>query len=264
MLFCQAELIWPQEREMLLSYDLPKEGEFKILDVGCGSGEACRRMVKLFPHADVWGVDLIDVNVEYCSKEANKLPASEGERLHFVCGSAYELEKHLSLGSFHLVVCRSVLHAIPTPEKVMQQMRRVTKKGGYVHMLNEDYGLLWSWPRKEGDACWKGCIEFLQNTGSNPYMGRSSLTVVREHMCSKNDIVNVQYITVDNVRCDGKTLKKMFETWRDGYLHIIAKNSSVPYEALLSSFNECINACVAEGQYMCWQIVIATVRAATD
>ena len=52
----QAEAAWPQESRLYARYALPAGA--RILDLGCGTGEATRRLSGLFPGAaEVIGVD---------------------------------------------------------------------------------------------------------------------------------------------------------------------------------------------------------------
>src|ERR1700676_1867975 len=58
----QARAIWPQEIPLLRRYALPADS--RILDAGCGTGEAASRVAELFPQASVLGVDIIDDHLE--------------------------------------------------------------------------------------------------------------------------------------------------------------------------------------------------------
>ena len=58
----QARAIWPQEISLLHRYSLPAKA--RILDAGCGTGEASSRLAELFPEANVLGVDIIDAHLE--------------------------------------------------------------------------------------------------------------------------------------------------------------------------------------------------------
>src|SRR5439155_25717124 len=58
----QARAIWPQEVELIRRYALPDT--IRILDAGCGTGEAASRLAELFPRARVLGVDIIDDHLE--------------------------------------------------------------------------------------------------------------------------------------------------------------------------------------------------------
>lgn len=52
----QTEAIWPLESRLFSRYALPRQA--RILDLGCGSGEASLRLAAMFPGAEaVYGVD---------------------------------------------------------------------------------------------------------------------------------------------------------------------------------------------------------------
>jgi SAM-dependent methyltransferase len=60
-LAAQAEAMWPQELPLLRRYPLPEAP--RMLDAGCGTGEASRRLAEAFPGARVLGVDILDTQV---------------------------------------------------------------------------------------------------------------------------------------------------------------------------------------------------------
>ena len=130
----QARAIWPQEVELIRGYGL--SGELKILDAGCGTGEISSRLAELFPRVTVLAVDIIDQSLAL----ARARYAALGARLAFENRSIYELG--LPDRTFDLTVCRHVVHSIPFPERVFAELARVTKRGGWLHILAEDYGML--------------------------------------------------------------------------------------------------------------------------
>ncbi|MGH8800518.1 MAG: class I SAM-dependent methyltransferase, partial [Casimicrobiaceae bacterium] len=83
-LAAQARAIWPQEVPLLRRYALPAEA--RILDAGCGTGEAASRLAELFPRARVLGVDIIDAHLDL----ARSRYASLAPRLAFEHQSVYE------------------------------------------------------------------------------------------------------------------------------------------------------------------------------
>jgi ubiquinone/menaquinone biosynthesis C-methylase UbiE len=130
----QARAIWPQEVPLLRRYALPAEA--CILDAGCGTGEGSSRLAELFPSAKVLGIDIIDQHLELArSRYANFAP-----RLVFEHQSGFDLKA--ADRSFDLTVCRHVLHSIPHPDRVIAELVRVTRRGGYLHLIPEDYGML--------------------------------------------------------------------------------------------------------------------------
>ena len=128
-LAAQAEAIWPQEREILLGYGLPRS--FRGLDVGCGTGEFTRRLAKLFPQASLLGVDLYGPHLDL----AREVSATLSERVAFQEGDAFQLG--LGDATQDFASCRHMLQSVPHPEKVVDEMIRVLKPGGRIHLLGE-------------------------------------------------------------------------------------------------------------------------------
>src|ERR1039457_1679509 len=123
----QARAIWPQEIRLFHRYALPVEP--RILDAGCGTGEWSSRLAELFPRAQVVGVDIFDHDLDL----ARSRYASLAPRLTFEHQSVFELRA--ADRSFDLTVCRHVLHSIPYPERVIAELVRVTRPGGYLHFI---------------------------------------------------------------------------------------------------------------------------------
>ena len=132
----QARAIWPQEVELIRRYALPAEA--RILDAGCGTGEISSRLAALFPRSSVLGVDIIDHHLDLArSRYADLAP-----RLSFEHQSIFELSAPDR--SFDLTVCRHVLHSIPHADRVIAELARLTRRGGYLHLIPEDYGMFTS------------------------------------------------------------------------------------------------------------------------
>src|SRR5258706_553056 len=84
----------------------------------------------------VLGVDILDHHLELARTRYAPLAA----RLTFEHRSIYELG--LPDRTFDLTVCRHVVHSIPHADRVYAELARVTKRGGRLHLIPEDYGML--------------------------------------------------------------------------------------------------------------------------
>ena len=82
------------------------------------------------------GVDIIDSHLELARSRYARLTP----RLSFEHQSIFELQA--ADHSFDLTVCRHVLHSIPHADRVIAELARVTRPGGYLHLIPEDYGML--------------------------------------------------------------------------------------------------------------------------
>src|SRR5512132_4187527 len=198
----QAEAIWPQEIPLLRRYALPDEP--RILDAGCGTGEAAARLAELFPRAHVLGVDIIDPHLDLArTRYAHLAP-----RLAFAHQSVYELEAEDR--TFDLTVCRHVIHSIPYPDRVITELARVTRRGGHLHVIAEDYGMLHfqRGARDPRDFWHEAPTYFEAATGSDLFIGRNGFGILAAMNLEE---ISVDYVVVDTVRVPRETFAEILE-----------------------------------------------------
>src|SRR6201996_3915987 len=114
---------------------VPEDGAALFAEFACGPGLIARAMA---PRGDsVLGLDLTPAMVEKARAEAT---AAGVENVSFELGDATALD--LPDDSFDGAVTRFSLHHIPAPVRVLEEMRRVVKPGGYVvvadHVTDDD------------------------------------------------------------------------------------------------------------------------------
>src|SRR5262249_38084087 len=141
-LAAQAEAIWPQERPIFERHGSPG----KIVDVGCGTGEITARMAELWPNAELTGVDLEESHLERARERVRKATFRKGDALALPFAD----------GSFDLAVCRHLVQAVPDAKRVYGEMQRVLRPRGHLHVIAEDYGMLWCHPTPlDADGFWQ-------------------------------------------------------------------------------------------------------------
>jgi SAM-dependent methyltransferase len=112
-------------------------------------------------------VDILDVRLDRARSRATHL----GDRVHFEDRSVYDLG--LPAASFDLTLCRHVLHAIPHAEQAIMELLRVTRPGGVLHLIAEDYGMI-HFPVRRFDprAFWPdSALRFGASTGTDLLIG---------------------------------------------------------------------------------------------
>jgi ubiquinone/menaquinone biosynthesis C-methylase UbiE len=247
----QARAIWPQEVPLLRRYALPAEA--RILDAGCGTGEGSSRLAELFPGARVLGIDIIDHHLELArSRYANLAP-----RLTFEHQSVFELAA--ADGSFDLTVCRHVLHSIPYPDRVLAELARVTRRGGYLHLIPEDYGMLHFQrggldPR---DFWHQVPAGFEAATGTDLFIGRNTFGMLA---AMKLEQITVDYIVVDTVRVPRETFAAIIEAWRDGYAEPIGQLTPVSQQSAIAYFDQMIANIRNPRGYAVWMVPVVSAR----
>jgi ubiquinone/menaquinone biosynthesis C-methylase UbiE len=250
-LHAQAEVIWPQEQQLLARYGL--RGKCHIADIGCGSGEITSRLALIYPQANVTGIDILESSVAY----ARERYAALAPRLRFEQGDAFALA--LPSEQFDLVVCRHMTQSIPEPEKALAELRRICKPGGWLHVLSEDYGMLHMTAGSlDPDRLWQeGAMSFGRDTGVDLRIGRRTWSLL--HQLGIEEL-HVDYVVVDTVRVPRETFANILEAWRDGYADAISKHSKLPPDEVRALFEHIIASIRNPDEYAVWHIPIVSGR----
>ncbi len=247
-LAAQIEAIWPQEKSLLNFYRLPRNA--RVLDVGAGTGEFSARVAEHLPDALVLGVELLPASVELArSKHAALAP-----RLRFETGDAFQLA--LPDNSFDLVANRHMIQSVPHVDRILAELVRVTKPGGHVHVLAEDYSMLhmMSGPL-DPDVFWrKGPVEFAERTGTDSRIGRRAWSLLRA--AGLRD-VRVDYVVVDTLRVPRRVFADIITAWRDGYVDALS-TPEFPPARVRQHFDEIISSILNPDHYAVWHVPIVS------
>jgi len=247
----QARAIWPQEVELFRRYKVPQDA--RILDAGCGTGEIASRLAELFPQANVLGVDIIDHHLGLARSRC----AALAPRLAFEHQSVFELQARD--GTFDLTVCRHVLHAIPHADRVIAELARVTRPGGYLHLIPEDYGML-HFQRAALDPrdLWHTAVPiFGEKTGTDLFIGRDTFGILKALGLSE---ITVDYVVVDTVRVPRETFAGILAAWRDGYADSIGELTPISRESALAYFDQMIANIRDPLGYAVWMVPVVSAR----
>ena len=252
-LAAQAEAIWPQERPLFDRYGLAAGAQ--VLDAGCGTGEISLRLAEAFPQAQVLGVDIIDSHLELARSRSGSL----APRVRFENRSIFDLG--LPDGPFDLVVCRHVLQSIPHPERVIAELARVTKRGGWLHLIAEDYLMINFEPRRlDPDDFWfRGPRTFGETIGTDLRIGRKTYRILRQLALVD---ISVDYVVVDPLRVPRGTFAAIWTAWRDGFAQIVSEHSSVSRQEFEDHFNDMLETIGDPDGYGVWHVPIIAARVA--
>jgi ubiquinone/menaquinone biosynthesis C-methylase UbiE len=250
----QIEALWPQESTLFARYALPVDA--RILDVGCGTGEATVRLAAMFPGASlVCGVDVMPELLEV----ARRQPAPPAGRMpQFEQGDGFALQ--FADASFDLVVCRHVTQLLPEPHRLLAELRRVLKPGGWLHVLSEDYGML-HFPTRNGvdpDRLWhEAVVPYTQSTGTDARVGRSTLPMLRTLGLTHTSL---QYLTIDTERVPREYLVGIFTAWRDGYTEPLAAAGRLSHAEVQAMFEVIIDTVRDPQAYGVWHVPVVAGR----
>jgi SAM-dependent methyltransferase len=250
-LAAQADAIWPQEQPLFERYRLPAEAD--VLDAGCGTGEISFRLGQLFPNARILGVDVIDDHLERGRTKCARL----GKRVRFENRSIFELG--LPDGRFDLVVCRHVLQAIPHADQALAELVRVTRRGGWIHLIPEDYLMIHFEPRQlDADDFWTVVPRrFGQALGTDLRIGRNAYGHLRRLGLSE---IAIDYVVVDPLRVPRATFAAIWTAWRDGFADTVSDNAGIARETFVAHFDDMIATIEDPERYAVWQVPVVAAR----
>ena len=246
----QAEAIWPQELRLFDRYAL--SGPLRILDLGCGTGEITRRLALRYPQAHLVGVDILDSNLALARRDN----AGFEERVRFDQGDAFALD--FNDARFDLVVCRHVSQAVPRFGSVMDEIDRVLKPGGWLHLLSEDYGML-HMPvigGRDPDRFWnQNAIVFLQGIGCDGRIGRHTPPLLEQRGYRE---IAMEFITVDTLRVPRHVFAGIMRAWRDGYAGPLADATGRDLADVTADFDAMIEAIETPPHYAVWHVPVVS------
>jgi ubiquinone/menaquinone biosynthesis C-methylase UbiE len=247
----QAQAIWPQEQPLFVRYGLA--GAISILDLGCGTGEITRRLADLYPQAQIVGVDILESNLAH----ARRASVAFGERVRYVHGDAFALE--FGDGEFDLVVCRHMSQAVPNFAQVLEEITRVLKGRGWLHLLSEDYAMLrMPHGRHDPDRFWiENALVFLDSVGCDGRIGRHSPALLEQHRYSE---LAVDYIVVDTLRVPRAVFAGVLRAWRDGYVEPLANATGRGRDAVRADFDAMITDIETPPRYAVWHVPVISAR----
>jgi ubiquinone/menaquinone biosynthesis C-methylase UbiE len=251
----QVEALWPQESKLFSRYALPRGA--RILDLGCGTGEATLRLAAMFPGAEaVIGVDLMP---ELLSVARERVQEGVGI-VTFEQGDGFALR--FPDEYFDLVVCRHVTQMVPQPERMLREIHRVLRRGAWAHVLSEDYGML-HFPERDGvdpDRLWhRAVVPFTKATGTDSRIGRRTLPMMRAMGFSH---LGIQYLTLDTERVPREAFAGILIAWRDGYTAPLAEHSGMSLEEVRGMFDAIIATLEDPDGYGVWQVPVVAGRRA--
>jgi SAM-dependent methyltransferase len=247
----QARAIWPQESALIRRYRL--QDEIRVLDAGCGTGEVASRLAEAFPRASVLGVDILEQSLELARSRYRHL----SPRLLFENQSVFELRAPDH--TFDLTVNRHVMHSIPHPERVLSELTRVTRRGGRLHLIPEDYGMLHFQRGKPDpfDFWHEAPKRFGEATGTDLFIGRHVYGMLVDLGLEE---IAIDYVVVDTIRVPRETFAAILGAWRDGYARSVADHTRFTFEDVRAYFDQMIRNIRDPRGYAAWLVPVVSAR----
>jgi SAM-dependent methyltransferase len=163
---------------------VPEDSAARWVETACGPGLIARAMAPRV--GSVVGIDLTPTMVEKARADAT---AAGVENVSFEVGDATALD--LPDDSLDGAITRFSLHHIPGPIRVLEEMRRVVKPGGYVvvsDFVTDDDG---------ASAAWQEQIERLRDPSHWALLTPSRIAALAEQVGLELDVERIVPFEID-------------------------------------------------------------------
>ncbi len=136
---------WFQYTQELTIRTLDLKPDSWVLDVGCGTGYATRRIVAVASHGRACGVDISPAMVDAARRGT---PPELAAQVEFRQANSAELP--YDNATFTHLICTNSFHHYPDPMRVLAEMKRVLRSGGQLAIFENAPDLswyTWAWDR---------------------------------------------------------------------------------------------------------------------
>ena len=183
--------------------------------------------------------------------------AAHGARANFHTGDAFALP--VAGGAFDLVACRHMVQAIPEVPALLAELVRVTRPGGRVHIVAEDYGLMKFHPtRLDSDEFFRRAVfAYGRSIGCDLRIGRKMPALMAA--AGMTD-VRASLVMVDTLRVPRATFAAIWRAWRDGYTEVLAEHSDLTVDEVRAHWEDMIGCIENPAGYACWLLPVVSGR----
>jgi ubiquinone/menaquinone biosynthesis C-methylase UbiE len=246
--------MWPQEKDILRRHGLGKG--MKVADICCGCGDVPLLICREFQTSFMLGIDHSTAAIEYARNLKREFEIRNAE---FQRGDATALM--LDDNSFDFVLCRLSLQIFSQPDLILQELIRITRPGGRIYTLCEDYDLIVGHPENEAiRATYERAARYGDQMGMDLRGGKKLYGMLLQ---ARLEDVRTDHLILDTNNTDREPFAQVIESWRDFSVYTIGDNlklSSNEQNILLSGYNAQLRTIRNPYGYTTWGIVACSAR----
>ncbi len=250
----QTRILWPQEKAVIARHGL-RQG-MQVADICCGCGDIPLLLCREFQPAFILGVDHSAAAVAYARSLQRDFGVVNAE---FQRGDATALM--LDDNRFDFVLCRLSLQIFSQPEAILSELIRITRPGGRIYVICEDYDLIVGHPE---DALIAHTYERAAVYGDAMGMDlRSGKKLYRMLAEARMEEILTDHIIVDTSNSDREAMAQVIESWRSFSVDVIGERLTLSGDekaALTAGYNAQLRSIRSPYGYSTWGLIACSGR----
>ncbi|MEI8093952.1 MAG: methyltransferase domain-containing protein [Spirochaetales bacterium] len=250
----QTRILWPLEKEVLRRHGL--ERGMRVADVCCGCGDVPLLVAREFHPSFITGIDHSEAAMVYARQLQDDFGVSNAE---FQRGDATALM--LADDSFDFVTCRLSLQIFSKPEQILSELIRITKPGGRIYTLCEDYDLIVGYPERNSIRhTYEKATEYGEALGMDLISGKKLYGMLTR---ARLEDVRAEHIMVDTANTSRPDFAKVIESWRQFSAFSIGDQLKLGDEdraRLLEGYDAQLRTIADPEGYTTWNMVACSGR----
>jgi ubiquinone/menaquinone biosynthesis C-methylase UbiE len=250
----QTRILWPREKEVLRRHGLVKG--MRVADICCGCGDVPLLICREFQPGHMLGVDHSEAAIAYARNLRGEFQVRNAE---FQRGDATALM--LSDDSFDFVLCRLSLQIFSKPDHILQELIRITKPGGRIYTLCEDYDLIVGYPEDQPirETYHRAAI-YGDKMGMDLRGGKKLYSMLAQ---ARLEDIRTDYIVLDTNNTEREPFAQVIESWRTFSVYTIGNTlglSPDDQNTLLSGYDAQLRTIRNPYGYTTWGMVACSGR----
>lgn len=250
----QTRILWPIEKHVLHRHGLEKG--MRVADICCGCGDVPLLISREMHPSFIMGIDHSEAAVEYARNLQSEFRIRNAE---FQRGDATALMIHDN--TFDFVICRLSLQIFSQPEQIVEELVRITKPGGRIYTLCEDYDLIVGYPETAAiRSTYDQAASYGESLGMDLTSGKKLFGMLER---ARLEDIMVDHVVIDTGNTERDAFARVIESWRTFSVYTIGESlklSEGDQVKLLSGYEAHLRTIRDPGGYTTWSMVACSGR----
>lgn len=250
----QTRIIWPIEKEVLKEHGL-RTG-MRVADICCGCGDVPLLICRDFKPSYILGIDHSEAAIAHARHLQSGFSIHNAE---FQRGDATTLM--INDNVFDFVLCRLSLQIFSQPDLILKELIRITKPGGRIYAICEDYDLIVGYPESNLiHDTYKRSADYGSQLGMDVRSGKKLFSMLNQaHL----EDIRTDYIMVDTNNTNRDAFANVIERWKHFCIEALGNSlnlSQADQDSLSSGYEAQLRTVRNTNGFTNWGIVACSGR----